>query len=212
MDNDRYISPIKIKEKYDISSNTLRLWAETGKIKYIRVNKTGKRIYSVEDLRRIFGENQNISDNRKTICYARVSSNHQKEDLNRQIEFLQNSYPDTEVIKDIGSGLNYKRKGLETLLEQIYTGKVKEVVVTYKDRLCRFGFEIIEWIFKKYNVKLMVLNKLTEVPEDISRESELAEDLLSVTTFFVARNNGRRSAIYKENRKKEKKKEIEEEK
>ena len=146
----------------------------------------------------------------KTICYARVSSDHQKEDLGRQIKLLQDSYPESEIIKDIGSGLNFKRKGLEALLEQISSKNVRQVVVTFKDRMCRFGFELIEWIFKKYNVEFVVLNKLSNIKEDIFGTSELAEDLIAITTIFVARNNGKRSAMFRKQRKEKEKKEEEE--
>ena len=207
MDNATYISPYKIKKKFDISSNTLRVWAEKGKIRCIRVNQVGKRIYNIEDLERIFSTN--VSE-KKTYCYARVSSDHQKKDLDRQIEILKMAYPTSEIIKDIGSGINFKRKGFNTLLEKIYSGDIKRVVVTYKDRLCRFGSEICEWIFKKHNVEFVVLNKLSNNSTE-SSTNELAEDLLAITTVFVARNNGNRSANYKKQKKeKEQEKEVEE--
>jgi predicted site-specific integrase-resolvase len=210
MDNENYISAHKIKKKFDISSNSLRLWAESGKIRFLRINENGKRIYNVEDINKTFGITESIPT-RKTICYARVSSDHQKEDLVRQIEILKISHPETEIIKDIGSGLNFKRKGFTSLLEQIYSGKVSKVVVTFKDRLCRFGFEIVEWILKKHNTELVVLNTLSN---ESNNTNELAEDLLAITTVFVARNNGNRSATFRKQRKqleKEKEKNKEEE-
>jgi putative resolvase len=198
-ENQQYVSPYKIHNKYDITSNTLRNWAISGKIRFIRSNNgVGKRLYNLQDIIKYIGVEE-FKENKKTktICYARVSSSHQKEDLNRQIEVLKQRYPDAELIHEIGSGLNFKRKGFETLLEQIYSGSISEIVVTYKDRLCRFGFELFEWILKKHNVKLVVLNTSTGSE---GTTQELAEDLLSVTNYFVAKNNGLRAANYRKNR------------
>jgi len=134
MDKDVYISANKITKQFDITSNTLRKWAEDGKIRFLRPNTDcksgGKRIYHIEDIKSIFGIKNNQLD-RKTICYARVSSSHQKEDLERQIKYLKESYPDAEIIKDIGSGLNWNRSGFKTLLEQVYSGVIEKVVVSY---------------------------------------------------------------------------------
>lgn len=199
MDNELYISPVKLVKKFDITSGTLRRWAEEGKIRCLRPNASergGKRIYNVEDVKRIFGV-QEVEPKKQRICYARVSSAHQKGDLERQVQLLQQEFPDHRIIQDIGSGLNWNRKGFKTLLEQIHQGDVEQVVVAYKDRLCRFGFELVEWIFKKSNVKLVVLNADINT-EDMRRE--LSEDLLAITTVFVARNNGIRSAQYRKKR------------
>ncbi len=197
---EEYISPSKITKMFDITSNTLRVWSEQGKISCLRTNNgTGKRLYNVKEINKILGINTKPLLPRETICYARVSSDNQKEDLNRQIKFLSDRYPGSKIITDIGSGINFKRKGLEHLLEQVHSGNVKEVVVTYKDRLCRFGSELIEWIFKKSNTKLVVLNEVSEIGELSSKE--LSDDLLSIVTVFVAKNNGLRSAKFKKERK-----------
>jgi predicted site-specific integrase-resolvase len=84
-------------------------------------------------------------------------------------------------------------------LERVYAGNIEKVVVTYRDRLCRFGIEPIEWVFSKHNVEFVVLNHSDEP----GGTQELAEDLLSITTVFVARNNGKRSAKYKKQREEE---------
>ena len=144
--------------------------------------------------------------NHKKQSVMPVSSNHQKEDLQRQIDFIKLTYPNSKIIKDIGSGLNWKRSGFNSLLEQVHSGNVKEVVVTYKDRLCRFGFELVEWIFKKANVKLVVLGSDTST-KDMSRE--LSDDLLAITTVFVAKHNGQRAAYYRKQRKETEKTSIE---
>lgn len=208
MNDDQFISPCKIKKKFDVTSNTLRTWAEKDQIRYIRIRDgKGKRLYNIEDVEKIFYGSKLPEQRKKVICYARVSSNHQKGDLDRQIELLQETYKEAEIISDIGSGLNFKRKGFQTLLDRINNKEVEKVVVAYKDRLCRFGFELVEWILKKSNTELVVLNKLSS--SDESGTAELAEDLLAVTTVFVARNNGNRSAKYRKQRKEANKKENE---
>jgi predicted site-specific integrase-resolvase len=202
MDNEEYISPRKITRQFDITSSTLRRWSEEGKIRCLRPNSSaergGKRIYNISDIRKVLGTTAEIKT-RKTVCYARVSSNHQKEDLERQIEYLKKAYEKTEVIKDIGSGLNWNRTGFKSILDQVYEGNIERVVVTYKDRLCRFGLELVEWIFKKSNTTLVVLCKDNEGEQDLSKE--LSEDLLAITTVFVAKNNGIRSARYRREKK-----------
>mgnify|MGYP003480374900 FL=1 len=203
MNNDLYISPGKIAKQFDITTTTLRRWAEDGKIRCIRP-VSGKRVYNLMDVKKLFGI-PSTSDNRaiNTICYARVSSSHQREDLERQVQLLRYKYPDAKIIKDIGSGLNWDRQGFKTLLDYVYDQNVKTVVVAYKDRLCRFAYPLVEWIFKKSNVELLVLNKDTT---DQESTNELSEDLLSIVTVFVAKNNGRRAA----NNKRAREKKIEE--
>jgi predicted site-specific integrase-resolvase len=121
------------------------------------------------------------------IIYTRVSSSKQKNDLDRQTAFLQNKYPNHIVIKDIGSGLNYKRKGLLKLLELSFKGLVGEVVVYSKDRLCRFGFELVEWLLLQNDSKILVLEQIDKSPEQ-----EFSEDILSILQVFACRWNGKR--------------------
>lgn len=197
MNNDKtYVSGTNVAKQYDISITTLRNWADSKKIRCLRPNENGRRLYNVEDLRKILGHTNLHETLRKTILYARVSSDHQKEDLERQIEYLKKDYPNADVIKDVASGLNWKRNGFKTLLEQVHKGLVSEVVVTCKDRLCRFGFELVEWIFEKNRVKLVVLNSMS----GNTAESELAEDLMSIASIFVAKSNGLKSANYRRKR------------
>lgn len=199
--SNEYITAKRITSKYDVCSGTLRRWANDGKIKCIRPDtitgsRGGKRLYYVPDIEKMFGV-QSVTDNQITVCYARVSSSHQKEDLQRQIQVLQTAYPNSKIIEDIGSGINWKRPGCRALLELIHQGKVKSVVVTYKDRMCRFGFELLDWIFIKHNIEFVVLNRGHDV-KDAARE--LSDDLLAITTVFVAKNNGLRSATYRKNK------------
>jgi predicted site-specific integrase-resolvase len=198
MNNDKYISPSRITKQFDITSGTLRRWAEEEKIRCLRPNGT-RRIYNIDDVKKILGVTEPSSSTQYNIvCYARVSSSHQKEDLERQVIALQSKYPDAKIIKDIGSGLNWNRPGFNSILEQVHNGTIQEVVVTYKDRMCRFGFELVQWIFKKSNAKLVVLGANSEIK---STSNELSEDLLAVITVFVAKNNGLRAGQYRRDRK-----------
>ena len=189
----KYRGAQEIRKTYEISSETLRRWNNQGKISSIRT-PGGNRLYVV-DVEKIFGNQERINEKKK-ICYARVSSEKQKEDLDRQCEYLRQKCPDHELIKDIGSGLNWKRKGFTSILERSYQRDIEEVVVTHKDRLCRFAFELVEWIFSKHDTKIVVLG--SDINVDDTESGELAEDLLSIVTIFTARHNGLRSA---ENRK-----------
>jgi predicted site-specific integrase-resolvase len=156
------------------------------------------RLIDYEDFVKYIGVkiHKEAPKSRKTICYARVSSSHQKEDLERQIDLLRSKYPTYEVIKDVGSGLDWKRKGLLSLLELVLSDVVEQVVVTHSDRLSRFSFDLLQWLFKKHNCSILVLNQVT----DATPEVELAEDVLSIINYFTAKNNGRRSATNRKNR------------
>jgi len=132
---------------------------------------------------------KNIIINKKKICYCRVSSNKQKNDLERQVKYMQEKFPTYEIIKDIGSGLNYKRKGLQLIIEKAINGEVEELIITYKDRLTRFGYELIEDLIKKYsNGKIIILNN----SEEKTPMEELTKDILSIMNVYVAKINGLR--------------------
>ena len=147
------------------------------------------------------GDVQRRARARAKVCYARVSSAHQRPDLQRQIEYLQAQKPGYEIISDVGSGLNWNRRGYRALLERVHAGDIEEVVVTFKDRMCRFGFELVEWIFRKADTRIVVLSQSAPAESAAEQQHELAEDLLAVTNFFVARNNGRRAAQFRRERK-----------
>jgi len=174
-----FIPSRKAVKYLGVCANTLRKWADEDKIKYIR-NPAGQRLYDVSSI-------EQSSETCKSYCYCRVSSHKQKDDLERQKEFMRKHYPNYEIISDIGSGINFKRKQFLWLLEQTSIGNVKEVVVAHRDRLSRFGFELIEWFFSKHNVKLVVLDKCESSPQ-----TELVTDLLSIITVFSCRIHGLR--------------------
>jgi len=199
MSDAAFVGASRIKAVYDVSDSTLRRWADEGTVAVTRL-PAGKRLYRRTDIERVLGiAAVNLSEKAK-VCYARVSCSHQQADLERQIECLRQQCPRHEVISDIGSGLNYKRRGFSALLERVHAGTVGEVVVAHQDRLCRYGIELVEFLFEKTGTKLVVLDKTMDT-SNASRQQELADDLLAVCNFFVAKHNGQRAA---ENRRKRK--------
>ncbi len=173
-----YVPSRKATQELGVHANTLRTWANEGKIKHIKT-PSGQRLYDTSSLE--------CTDERKRICYCRVSSAKQKDDLQRQIDCMQREFPEHEVIKDIGSGLNFKRKGLIALLEQVCDGNIKEVVIAHRDRLCRFGFELVRWLIEKNGGKIVVLNEDKSSPQE-----ELTNDILSILHVFSCRMHGLR--------------------
>jgi len=170
-------------EHYGVSVSTVRRWADSGRV-IARRSPTNQRQFRLDEISTIF---KPITIERSDYIYVRVSSFKQKDDLERQEDFLLEQFPDHQTIKDIGSGLNFKRKGLLSLLEQVQEGTVREIVVASKDRLCRFGFELIEWLCEQHDTKIVVLEH-----NDSSPEEEFAAELLDVVQVFCCRRNGRR--------------------
>ena len=194
----RYVPASSVRRRYEINEKTLRTWANDGKLACLRLGDTGKRLYDLEDVRRVLGDTRKASeDNKRKLVYARVSSAQQRDDLLRQIKDLSDAYPGHEVVSDVGSGLNFKRKGLKTILEQAIKGDVAEVVVMHRDRLCRFGADLVEFVLETAGTRLVVHGKAG----DTTDTRELADDLLAVTTVFVAKHNGLRSGENRRRRK-----------
>ena len=160
-------------------AETLRKWAREGRINYIRTEGNQRR-YDVDSY-------IGLSRPTITLCYCRVSSRKQSADLERQVAFMRERYPDAEVVTDLASGLNFKRKGLLSILERIHAGDKLRVVVAYRDRLARFGTELIETLLERNGGELVVLNQ-----RDLSPEEELTTDLLAILTVFGAPVNGLR--------------------
>ena len=126
---------------------------------------------------------------RKKICYCRVSSSKQKEDLQLQIEYMKKKYPSYEIISDIGSGLNMNREGLKKIIDSGIKGEIEILVVAYKDRLVRFGYELIERIIKEYsNGEIKIENN----EEEKTPMEELTTDIVSIMNVYVAKMNGLR--------------------
>ena len=180
-----YVNTKEACKLYQVSVSTLRRWDKKNRIDTIRT-PSNIRLYATNVYKEAISNSSYVTQKQK-ICYCRVSSNSQKNDLQRQIEYMQSKFPQHTIIQDIGSGINWKRNGLQTILELAMSDKLEEVVVAHKDRLCRFAFELICWILEKYGVKLVVLNETIH-----STEQELAEDLLSIIHVFSCKQMGKR--------------------
>ena len=177
-----------------VTTTTLRNWDKKGLLKPDELTKGGDRRYKLESLKNI-RPNLNFSkDNLKTIAYARVSSHDQREDLIRQVAVLESFCAKRgfqyEVIQDLGSGMNYYKKGLTRLLNLIIEGQVQRLVITHKDRLLRFGAELVFAICEAKEVEVIIINK---GDENVRFEEELAKDVLEIITVFSARLYGSRS-------------------
>ena len=189
-----FITPKEAKELLHITDKTLRIWAEEGKIGCIRTPSNVRR-YNSKDIKRILNGGITPPEKQK-ICYCRVSSTKQMDDLKRQEDFFRQKYPSHVLVTDIGSGINWKRKGLKTILEQSMQGNISEIVVAHRDRLCRFAFDLLEHIFSINGVKLLVLNE----KNGKSTSKDLADDIMSIIHIYSCREMGRRRYKSKENK------------
>ncbi|MEG4343549.1 IS607 family transposase [Microcoleus sp. A003_D6] len=175
-----YVPLRKAVEFLGLHANTLRKYADEGKIKSIK-NEAGQRLYDVESYQR-------GAIGTTLVCYCRVSSTKQRDDLARQVEFMRQQYPDAEIIQDIGSGINFKRKGLQSLLVRFMRGEQLTVVIACRDRLCRFGFELFEFMAQQNGGQIVVLSNPVYCPE-----TEITTDLLAILHVFSSRMHGLRS-------------------
>ena len=186
----KYYSINKFSKILGVSAQTLRNGDKKGKLHPHHTSSNGYRYYSHEQLNQVMNVKPNLD--RIVIGYCRVSSNKQKDDLERQIEnmklYLTAQGKPFEIISDIGSGINYKKKGLKELMKRISQNKVDKVVVFYKDRLLRFGFELVEYIASLYDCDIEIIDH-TEKTE----QQELLEDLVQIITVFSCKLQGKRA-------------------
>ena len=187
----KYISIKEASDVLGVSPQTLRRWDRQGKLVPSKRTQGNQRRY---DLSQLVPLSQNKrAEEQHTVAYARVSSHDQKEDLHRQIQMLECFCAARgwvfEVISDLGSGLNYNKKGLRKLLKMIVEGKISRLVLTHKDRLLRFGAELIFALCEEKDIEIVIVNK----GEPPSFEEELASDVLEIITVFSARLYGSRS-------------------
>jgi putative resolvase len=172
---------------------TLRRWDEEGKLKADRT-PAGHRRYDLDALKRVAVNRLPLDTPRLTVGYGRVSSHDQKEDLVRQVlilsEFCAKNGWQYEIIEDMGSGLNYQKRGLRQLIKRICGGEIGRLVLTHKDRLLRFGSELVFALCEEFGVEVVIIN---QSERELSFEEELAQDVLEIITVFSARLYGRRS-------------------
>ena len=180
----------KFAKMVGVHPQTLRRMHERGELIPAHISKDGYRYYSTEQLQEF--SFKDVVRERTIIGYCRVSSAHQKDDLEKQVNNVK-SYMiakgyQFEIITDIGSGINYTKKGLQQLIEKINNQEVDKVVVLYKDRLVRFGFELIELFCTLNGTTIEVIDN-----SETSREQELSDDLIQIVTVFANRLYGSRS-------------------
>ena len=174
-----YLPSRKAAAQLGLHPQTLRRYARQGKIPFYR-NPGGQRLYDVDAFLR--GE-----ADPETVCYCRVSSAKQRADLQRQVAHMRELFPEAQVVTDVAGGLNWRRKGFISILERLHRGDKLQIVVAHRDRLARFGFELIQWLVEQNGGEVLVLNQ-----PDASPESELTEDLLAILHTFSCRMHGLR--------------------
>ena len=195
---DKYLSIHKVSTILGVTPQTLRLWDSNGYLVPKQRRDNGYRYYSKQQIDEFLEQFNTIKNKKRiNIGYCRVSTNRQKDDLSRQVHnvelYLKTLQHPYKIIKDVGSGINYSKKGLNELLELICKNKVDTIYVLYKDRLVRFGFELIVKIAELHNTQIVVLDN-----EDKTKEQELVEDLMQIITVFSCRLHGKRAAKTKQ--------------
>lgn len=210
--NAKFVKPAEAEQSFGVGRRTLKKWAADGHIRYLRPGGSGQWLFDISSVttsanlvsagvatavvastapttsEATSATAASVTD-RSDVIYARVSTRKQTDDLERQIERLHTKYPDARVLRDVASGLNFKRKGLKTLLQLAFEGRLRHVHVAHKDRLCRFAYDLVEHILASHGATIVV----DAQDEHSTAEQELAEDLLSVVTVFGARLYGKRS-------------------
>lgn len=184
-----YLSINKVAKILNRTPQTLRNWEKKGVLIPVHKSHNGYRYYSQEQINEYLGLKEK---KRITIGYCRVSSKKQEDDLNRQIENMK-SYLiakgyQFEIITDTGSGINYNKKGLNILIDKILNEEVDKIVVLHKDRLLRFGFELIENLCKRKGTSIEIVDNTPK-----SEEQELVEDLVQIITVFSCKLQGKRA-------------------
>jgi putative resolvase len=184
-------SPKVFGEMIGRTTNTLQQWDRDGKLRAHRSPVSNRRYYTHNQYLEYMGKKKNMKGLK--IGYARVSTRAQKPDLPNQIKALKEHDQDQQIgidlwMEDIGSGLNYKRKQFNRLLEMVERGKVAIILIAHRDRLVRFGFEWFESFCERHGTKIVMMNTQTHSPE-----KEMVEDLLAIVTVFSARFHGLRS-------------------
>ena len=184
------ISIGKFAKMVGVTTTTLRRMHLRGDFIPYHITKSGTRYYSMEQLKE-FSSGPLVSE-KIVIGYCRVSTLAQKDDLETQVQNVK-SYMYAkgykfEIITDIGSGINYKKKGLLELINKINNHEVSIVVVLYKDRLIRFGFDLLNYLCEINGVKIEIIDNT-----EYSKEQELTDDLIQIITVFANRLYGQRS-------------------
>lgn len=183
------IKPKEMAKRLNVTVQTLQNWDKKGTLKAHRT-PTNRRFYTEDQYTKFVGQTTN--DNRLNVAYARVSTYNQKDDLQDQLAFIR-QYANAkgiilnQEITDIGSGLNYKRKKWNQLLNMVMENKINQIFITYQDRFIRFGFDWFEDLCKQHGTKIIVINNPATSPDQ-----ELVNDLISIIHVFSCRLYGLR--------------------
>ena len=200
----RYCSVSEASLITGICTQTLRILADEQKVTSYKT-PGGQRKFDKEYLLQmcspspVIKEHSEGNSSRQDFIYARVSSKKQLDDLSRQVEYIKSSrngeFSSFTIVQDIGSGINFKRKGFNSILESCLQGTIGKVVIAHRDRLCRFGFELVESIITKCGGSLFIIDD----DKHKSTEQELSEDLLSIVHIYSCRQMGKRKYRHKDN-------------
>lgn len=197
----KYMSTPKTTKFFGISRDTLLRWGKANIITFYntRPDGQGHMRWDINSFRGVihkadkniipkpmFEKAEETKSEKRGICYCRVLTRNHMDELKTQIDLIQEKYPNFEVIKDFGSGTNFKRRGFMKILDQAVKGDISTIVITHKDVLTRIGFELFEWLFQKLNISLVVLNQNTE-----SEKYELYKDLMSIVRNFSVKAGGK---------------------
>ncbi len=187
----KLISISEAAEILGVSVSTMRRWDREGKLSPTTRTIGNHRRYILKNILAI--ANPDTQTQAKTVCYARVSSHDQKQDLDRQSKTLElycrtKNIQNFEIIEDLGSGLNFKKKGLKKLVKMIINGEINRIILTHKDRLLRFGSDLLINIAKEFGIETTILNQVEK-----SFEEELSQDIIEIITVFSAKLYGKRS-------------------
>lgn len=194
-----YLEANKASKALGVHPNTLRRWHKEGKIQAVRA-PSNRRLYEVSSIlnptadleTKLNPVNELPLVEKKSYIYTRVSSKKQQRDLDRQIKLLKPYYPSHIVLHDIGSGINFKRPQFRALLERASKGMVKEIVIAQRDRLCRFAFDLLQFVLSLHGASIVVHQQ--DDQEQPSDDQEWAEDLMAINTVFICKMQGRRAA------------------
>jgi predicted site-specific integrase-resolvase len=171
----KYLTPEQVYKQFGYHPKTTAEWADLGKIECIR-SPGGHRRYPESAFIKT------VPTDKERVLYARVSTKTQLLDLDTQIEFLGKTYPGCRVVKDVASGMNWKRKNFLKLMTQVAQNQISEIVVGHKDRLCRFGFEFVEWFCNLHGCKIVVVKNAKLSPHE-----ELMQDFMAIMHCFSSK-------------------------
>ncbi|WQJ52476.1 MAG: transposase [phage Lak_Megaphage_RVC_AP4_GC26] len=177
-----YVTAKEAKNILKINATTLKSWKDKGILSYKKLSDK-KILYDIDSVLK----DSDMADNRLNVIYARVSNTKQHNDLLNQIELVKsycitNGIKISKVYQDIASGMNENRKDFNILINDVISGKIKNIYISFKDRLTRFGFDYFKNLFQKYNVNIIILDELEESNKTF--QDELTEDLISIIHHF----------------------------